>query len=61
MKKHILFFVICVFVMLAVKFCMFLNYLATTEAKWSVSFVNKTALENPVVKVRIDGYDIPVK
>lgn len=61
MKKHILFFVICVFVMFAVKFCMFLNYLATTEAKWSVSFVNKTALENPVVKVRIDGYDIPVK
>lgn len=61
MKKHILFFVICVFVMLAVKFCMFLNYLSTTEAKWSVSFVNKTALENPVVKVRIDGYDIPVK
>lgn len=61
MKKHILFFVICVFVMLVVKFCMFLNYLSTTEAKWSVSFVNKTALENPVVKVRIDGYDIPVK
>lgn len=61
MKKHILFFVICVFVMFAVKFCMFLNYLATTEAKWSVSFVNKTSLENPVVKVRIDGYDIPVK
>lgn len=61
MKKHILFFVICVFVMLAVKCCMFLNSLATTEAKWSVSFVNKTALENPVVKVRIDGYDIPVK
>lgn len=61
MKKHILFFVICVFVMLVVKFCMFLNYLATTEAKWSVSFVNKTALENPVVKVRIDGHDIPVK
>lgn len=52
---------ICVFVMFAVKFCMFLNYLATTEAKWSVSFVNKTALENPVVKVRIDGYDIPIK
>ena len=61
MKKHILFFVICVFVMLAVKFCMFLNSLATSEAKWSVSFVNKTALENPVVKVRIDGYDIPLK
>ncbi len=60
MKKHILFFVICVFVMLAVKFCMFLNYLATTEAKWSVSFVNKTSLENPVVKVRIDGHDIPI-
>ena len=51
---------ICVFVMLAVKFCMFLNYLATTEAKWSVSFVNKTSLENPVVKVRIDGHDIPI-
>lgn len=61
MKKHILFFVICLFVMFAVKFCMFLNYLATSEAKWSVSFVNKTTLENPVVKVRIDGYDIPVK
>ena len=61
MKKYILFFVICVFVMFAVKFCMFLNYLSTTEAKWSVSFVNKTALENPVVKVRIDGYDIPLK
>lgn len=60
MKKHILFFVICVFVMFAVKFCMFLNFLATTEAKWSVSFVNKTSLENPVVKVRIDGYDIPI-
>ena len=60
MKKHILFFVICVFVMFAVKFCMFLNYLATTEAKWSVSFVNKTSLENPVVKVRIDGHDIPI-
>lgn len=52
---------ICVFVMFAVKFCMFLNYLATTEAKWSVSFVNKTALENPVVKMRIDGHDIPIK
>ena len=26
-----------------------------------MSFVNKTALENPVVKVRIDGYDIPIK
>ena len=51
---------ICVFVMFAVKFCMFLNSLATNEAKWSVSFVNKTALENPVVKVRIDGYDIPI-
>ena len=51
---------ICVFVMFAVKFCMFLNYLATTEAKWSVSFVNKTSLENPVVKVRIDGHDIPI-
>ena len=61
MKRHLLFGTLCVFVMFAVKFCMFLNYLATSEAKWSVSFVNKTALENPVVKVRIAGYDIPVK
>lgn len=45
MKKHILFFVICVFVMFAVKFCMFLNYLATTEAKVSAKELQRKAEE----------------
>ena len=47
--------------MLTVKFCSICNFLATCEAKWSVSFVNKTNLEAPEVKVRIDGYYVTIK
>ncbi|MBP5575591.1 MAG: hypothetical protein J6X67_02360 [Treponema sp.] len=61
MKKEILFGLVCVSAMLAIKFCSICNFLATCEAKWALTFVNRTNLENPELKVRIDGHYVTVK
>ncbi len=61
LKKEILVGLVCASAMLAIKFCSICNFLATCEAKWALTFVNRTNLENPELKVMIDGHYITVK
>ena len=61
LKKEILVGLVCASAMLAIKFCSICNFLATCEATWDLTFVNRTNLENPELKVMIDGHYITVK
>ena len=42
--------------MVFIKFCTSCNGLASSGAKWSLTFVNRTNLENPEVTLKIDGH-----
>lgn len=59
-KKAFLIFGICVAVMFTVKICSIANFFATAEAKWTLHFDNQTNLENPEVKIKIDGLYVTV-
>lgn len=59
-KRIFLIFWICVAVLITVKVCLVIKFLATVEAKWTLDFDNQTELENPEVKIKIDGLYVTV-
>ena len=59
-KRFVVLASIGFFIVFAIKACIVLNDFYAMEAKWDVNIKNCTSIENPSVKIIIDGYGVSV-